>query len=392
MSLPTPTARALPTVRGDPGIDPTRAGLRRIPDLSPRLVHRQGNLRVESFERALAGVFPDNRILSHDLLEAAMRAAAWQRRRALRIPAVALPRHVARRHRWIVRLADRELGAAARPTPDGIDARNPLDGLSRWKILDNLRRSLVAPAVVLVLLAGWRCRPFRLVDACDARRLFRADRRRVRARRLVAAAKRRRAAPPSPRLVGCLAPPEQALFLVACLPYEARVHLEAVVRAQWRTIVTDASCSNGARRRSSKTARAARERQRRGGPAAQLRRDELRTGARRLAAAWLVTAHPARFGSPRRFSSPGSSRRARLVAQPAAAQAHAPLAAEQLRFLRSSRVAPGRISRTSSTKRTTGCRRTTTRRRRSSVSRTARRRRTSVSRSPPTSLPGISAT
>src|SRR5690606_29275063 len=36
---------------------------------------------------------------------------------------------------------------------------NPLSGLSRWKILDNLRRSLVPVALVLLLLGAWLVLP-----------------------------------------------------------------------------------------------------------------------------------------------------------------------------------------------------------------------------------------
>ncbi len=40
------------------------------------------------------------------------------------------------------------------PTADGW-RKNPLTVLSRWKIFDNMRRSLVAPALVVLMLAGW---------------------------------------------------------------------------------------------------------------------------------------------------------------------------------------------------------------------------------------------
>ena len=37
--------------------------------------------------------------------------------------------------------------------------RNPLSALSRLKLLDNLRRSLVSPALLALLLLGWRLAP-----------------------------------------------------------------------------------------------------------------------------------------------------------------------------------------------------------------------------------------
>src|SRR5207247_732305 len=40
------------------------------------------------------------------------------------------------------------------PSPRG-RARNPLTALARWKILDNLRRSLVPPCVIALVALGW---------------------------------------------------------------------------------------------------------------------------------------------------------------------------------------------------------------------------------------------
>ena len=37
--------------------------------------------------------------------------------------------------------------------------RNRLPLISRWKILDNLRRSLMAPAMLLLLVSGWTVLP-----------------------------------------------------------------------------------------------------------------------------------------------------------------------------------------------------------------------------------------
>src|SRR5207244_2639107 len=48
-------------------------------------------------------------------------------------------------------------GAHAPGSPES--RPNPLPALERWKILDNLRRSLVPPAVVLLLLLGWTVLP-----------------------------------------------------------------------------------------------------------------------------------------------------------------------------------------------------------------------------------------
>ena len=44
------------------------------------------------------------------------------------------------------------------PTPAGL-RRNRLSMIARWKILDNLRRSLVAPATFALLLLSWTALP-----------------------------------------------------------------------------------------------------------------------------------------------------------------------------------------------------------------------------------------
>jgi hypothetical protein len=67
---------------------------------------------------------------------------------------------VSRRHRWI--RGDWQIARWLLPVIPGPDARlqkNPLSMLSRWKIFDNLRRSLTAAALTLLLLLGWTVLP-----------------------------------------------------------------------------------------------------------------------------------------------------------------------------------------------------------------------------------------
>jgi len=66
---------------------------------------------------------------------------------------------VSRRHRWI--RGDWQLARWLLPEipgPDRLLRKNPLSLLSRWKLFDNLRRSLVPSALTLLLLmAGQSC-------------------------------------------------------------------------------------------------------------------------------------------------------------------------------------------------------------------------------------------
>ncbi len=286
---------------GDPGIDPYT---RTVSDIYQDLFGQgsfigKGIYEVESFERALAGVFPDNRILSHDLLEGSYARCGL-------VNDVVLYESqpwrylddVARRHRWI--RGDWQIASwmlPRVPTPDGVDARNPLSALSRWKILDNLRRSLVAPAIVLVLLAAWALPGVSAAWTLAMLGIFFVPL----VVELVLGLFRRAETTPLPRhlvLVSSSAwrHAKQALFLVACLPYEARVHLDAVVRAQWRTIVTRRKLLEWRpseivedRARSGEDANAAADLRRSYG--AMLSAPVVAV----LAAAWIAATHPAAF-------------------------------------------------------------------------------------------------
>ncbi|HWU69050.1 MAG TPA: glucoamylase family protein, partial [Stenotrophobium sp.] len=112
----------------------------------------KGIYDVDAFELALAGRVPNNTMLSHDLFEGIFARAGL----ASDIEVVeAFPARydvaVARQHRWA--RGDWQL------LPWLVGARHQADrtlqATGRWKILDNLRRTLVAPAAFVALLVGW---------------------------------------------------------------------------------------------------------------------------------------------------------------------------------------------------------------------------------------------
>ncbi len=111
---------------------------------------------VDAFEGALAGRIPENAILSHDLLEGCLAGSALATDiEIFEDHPSSYDVYTRRQHRWI--RGDwqifRWLGRKA-PMERGRE-RNPLSAISRWKILDNLRRSLLAPALLLWLAAAW---------------------------------------------------------------------------------------------------------------------------------------------------------------------------------------------------------------------------------------------
>ncbi|HKO96501.1 MAG TPA: glucoamylase family protein [Pyrinomonadaceae bacterium] len=121
----------------------------------------KGLYDVDAFETALANRVPENALLSHDLFESLfVRAALVTDIELLDDYPASYVAYAKRQHRWT--RGDWQIARWLLPTvPDSQrrKTRNPLSLISRWKILDNLRRSLVAPALFLWLLAAWTILP-----------------------------------------------------------------------------------------------------------------------------------------------------------------------------------------------------------------------------------------
>jgi cyclic beta-1,2-glucan synthetase len=116
----------------------------------------KGIYDIDAFEAALADRVPDSTLLSHDLFEGVFARAglASDIEVVEEFPArydVAAIRH----HRWA--RGDWQLlpWLVGRGPIGGADrVRNAIPAMGRWKMLDNLRRTLSAPACMLALLAG----------------------------------------------------------------------------------------------------------------------------------------------------------------------------------------------------------------------------------------------
>ncbi len=120
----------------------------------------KGIYDVDAFERSLAGRVPENAILSHDLFEGIHGRVGL-------VTDILLyeeyPPHylvnVLRSHRW-VRGDWQLLPWLGRRVPSQHGPiRNDLSVIDRWKIVDNLRRSLLAAALMALLIAGWTVLP-----------------------------------------------------------------------------------------------------------------------------------------------------------------------------------------------------------------------------------------
>ncbi|HEV3140253.1 MAG TPA: glucoamylase family protein, partial [Vicinamibacterales bacterium] len=120
----------------------------------------KGLYDVDAFAAALEGRVPENALLSHDLFEGlyARTALVTDIEVVDDYPSSVLA-HARRQHRWV--RGDWQILwwlLPWVPSRAGV-TRNRLPLIARWKILDNLRRSVLAPATVLLLVAGWTILP-----------------------------------------------------------------------------------------------------------------------------------------------------------------------------------------------------------------------------------------
>jgi hypothetical protein len=117
----------------------------------------KGIYDVDALRAALESRFPENALLSHDLIEGAFARAGL----ATDIELIDdYPSHFSaynrRKHRWV--RGDWQIVRwvfTHAPDRENASAPNPISLISRWKIVDNLRRSLFEPATLLLLLSGW---------------------------------------------------------------------------------------------------------------------------------------------------------------------------------------------------------------------------------------------
>ena len=160
VSLPgTNRSRYAKLFGSEPGIDPYT---RTISDVYQDLFGEgsfigKGIYDVDAFEQTLRNRLPENRILSHDLLEGCYTRSGLLSDVLLfeEYPG-SYSSDVNRRSRWI--RGDWQLIPwllPLLPKLNGNSRKNPLSLLSWWKILDNLRRSLIPFAMTTLLLSGW---------------------------------------------------------------------------------------------------------------------------------------------------------------------------------------------------------------------------------------------
>ncbi len=133
----------------------------------------KGIYDVDAFDVALRGRVPDSTLLSHDLFEGVFaRAGLASDIEVVEESPASYAVAALRQHRWargdwqllpwivpgLVPVAVPEAAPAAMPG-DGRGPRGAVSAMGRWKMLDNLRRTMSAPAAVAALLGGWALPP-----------------------------------------------------------------------------------------------------------------------------------------------------------------------------------------------------------------------------------------
>lgn len=226
----------------DAGVDPYT---RTSSDVYQDLFHEgsfigKGIYDVDAFERAMAGRFKLERVLSHDLIEGCVaRSALLSDVMVFETIPDRYTDDSARRHRWA--RGDWQLLpwlSPVVPVPGGW-RRNDLGGLARWKIFDNLRRSLVPFATLVLLVSGWLwvtpiltwtvavlsviVLPVVLQAVMDA--AFKPRDRNWRGQAALA-------------LSAFGAHVMRLLLSIACLPYDAWLNVDAICRSVWRLAIS----------------------------------------------------------------------------------------------------------------------------------------------------------
>jgi len=201
----------------------------------------KGIYDVDIFEKVVGKRFPENRILSHDLLE------GCYTRSGLLSDVVLYENNpsnyeadIKRHHRWI--RGDWQIASWILPfvkDKNGRIVRNHLSIISRWKIADNLRRSLLPISLLLILVLGWSVLPIPWFWTLSVTIIILLP--------VMAAA-----------VLQLLHRPEDLdfkshisdvgssvsevllrfMFGIAVLPYEAYRYTDAIIRTNWRMLIS----------------------------------------------------------------------------------------------------------------------------------------------------------
>ena len=228
---------------GQVGIDPYASAISDVyQDLFGEGIYTgKGIYDLEVFQRVLKNAIPENKILSHDLYEGSyVRAALVTNLKVVESYPTKYNSFSARLYRW-TRGDWQLLPFLFHTIPSGekrID--NPLSFLSKWKIFDNLRRSLVAPALMVLIALGICLLPGNMLLwlGCALGVLLFPLMSATLSFLLSSSVFRERIKSYIPIVDGLKALLFQALLTIIFLPYQACLMIKAMIVTLWRVIVS----------------------------------------------------------------------------------------------------------------------------------------------------------
>ncbi|MDH4051233.1 MAG: cyclic beta 1-2 glucan synthetase, partial [Rubrivivax sp.] len=213
----------------------------------------KGIYDVDAFELVMGDRLPENRILSHDLLEGCYaRSGLISDVQLVEESPSRYDADVDRRHRWIrgdwqvvgwlmpmLRIPVSPEAGDGKMRPGVVWVRNPLSALSRLKIADNLRRSLTPAALTLLFLFGWTVLPSPWTWTLAGLAILFAPLFVASLADLLRKPEELRLGQHLSTVIGAVGRQlGQALLSLACLPYEAAFSLDAITRTVARLWVT----------------------------------------------------------------------------------------------------------------------------------------------------------
>jgi len=202
----------------------------------------KGIYEIEVFQQVLEQRFPCNAILSHDMIEGAYaRAGLLSDVEVIDDYPSRIAAYSKRKHRWV--RGDWQILFWLFPrVPDyfGNVVRNPINLISRWKILDNLRRSLTEIAMLAILVSGWLFLPGKaLYWTLATLGMFAAPTYLQFAMGILRSGNNKFSARFWKEWFGDFAAANAHLFMrLVCLPQQSMVTLDAIVRVVVRMAVT----------------------------------------------------------------------------------------------------------------------------------------------------------
>ena len=199
------------------------------------IFHGKAIYDLAAFDETVGNRFPAGRLLSHDLIEGSHAGVALASDIELfETMPLDYAAYCKREHRWI--RGDWQIAAWILhrvPAADRGQTRNPLSFISRWRILDNLRRSFVPIASMLLLLLGW------IISAAPgAWSLVVGLAIAIPAAAPLLDRLARKVHGSVVRLQGAADEFARALVMIAFLPHQAILSADAIYRALYRQIVS----------------------------------------------------------------------------------------------------------------------------------------------------------